>query len=135
MIGTAVAQHLRNAPAVSEKVGTKVHPIVIPQQVLSGAVRVPAVVYSISGVERAVSYCHTIGLIRTGMTIDCYAARYDDARALASAVREALVDYRGPMGTPPVPVRTANIETEFDLLDIEPGLYRISQQWSIWHEE
>lgn len=136
MINEAVYQHLVATAGVAALVGTRIHPLVIPQRIAATSQRVPAVVYSISGVDRAVSYCGTDRLVRSTLGIDCYAAGYDAARALATAVRTALVDFSGPMGSATVvPVRTCNIETEFDLMDIEPGLYRVSQQWTIWHEE
>lgn len=136
MINEAVYQHLVATAGVAALVGTRIHPLVIPQRIAATSQRVPAVVYSISGVDRAVSYCGTDRLVRSTLGIDCYAAGYDAARALATAVRTALVDFFGPMGSATVvPVRTCNIETEFDLMDIEPGLYRVSQQWTIWHEE
>lgn len=136
MINEAVYQHLVGTAGVAALVGTRVHPLVIPQRIAASTQRVPAVVYSISGVDRGVSYCSTDRLVRSTLGIDCYAAGYDAARALATAVRTALVDFSGPMGSATVvPVRTCNIETEFDLMDIEPGLYRVSQQWTIWHEE
>lgn len=136
MINQALFQHLAADVAVAALVGTRIHPLVIPQRIAASTQRVPAVVYSTSGVERGVSYCGTDALVRSTIAIDCYAAGYDAARALATAVRTALVDFSGPMGSATVvPVRTCNIETEFDLMDIEPGLYRVSQQWTIWHEE
>jgi hypothetical protein len=136
VINEAVYQHLAATASVAALVGTRIHPLVIPQRIAATSQRVPAVVYSISGVDRAVSYCGTDRLVRSTLGIDCYAAGYDAARELATAVRTALVDFSGPMGSSTVvPVRTCNIETEFDLMDIEPGLYRVSQQWTIWHEE
>lgn len=136
MIHQALFQHLTADAGVAALVAARINPLVIPQRIAATSVRVPAVVYSISGVERGVSYCGTDDLVRTTIAIDCYAAGYDAARALATAVRTALVDFSGPMGSATVvPVRTCNIETEFDLMDIEPGLYRVSQQWTIWHEE
>lgn len=136
MIGAALAQHLGADAAVAAIVGTRIHPQVIPQRIPAGVPRVPAVVYSVSGVQRGVAYCGTDRLVRAAVAIDAYAQGYDAARALAAAVRTALVDFSGTMGTSTtVPVRTANIETEIDLMDIEPGLYRVSQQWAIWHEE
>lgn len=145
MIDAALYFYLRTHAALTPIIGSgtvrRVFPIVIPQRDPKATPEVPALVYAFSGVARGVSYCGTDRLARSSVTIDCYATRYHDARALASAVRSALLDFRGAMGdasqspTVTVNVRTANITTEFDLLDIEPGLYRVSQSWEIWHEE
>lgn len=96
--------------------------------------RVPCVVFNRGNVDRQVRYCGTDGVIRTSVTLDCYAISYTAARALATVVRESLIDFRGLLGNS-LMVRAASLEGEFDLLDIEPGLFRVSQSWNIWHEE
>ena len=106
---------------------------VIPQKIPEGVPRVPCLVYERSGVERQVTYCGTSGLVRSTFSIDSYAVKSSIAHELAAAVRDALLDYRGVMGG--IAVSFCSLENEFDLQDIEPGLYRVVQSWSIWHEE
>lgn len=115
----------------------RIYPGVIPQKVPRGATQTPCVVYELRSVDRQVRYCGTDHTIRSVMTLDCYATDYNSAKALAQAVYYALRDFRGQMGPPgdTTFVKTANLETEFDVQDLEPGLYRVSQSWSIWHEE
>lgn len=96
--------------------------------------RTPCVVFNRGSVDRQVRYCGTDGVIRTSVTLDCYATSYTAARALARVVRESLIDFRGLLGGL-LAVRAASLDNEFDLLDIEPGLFRVSQSWTIWHEE
>lgn len=110
------------------------YPLVIPQKRPNGPAQIPAVVYATAGVERQVTQCGTNPVVRSILTLDCYAATYDQARELANAVRTVLVDFRGLLGAI-VEVRAANLQSEFDLSDIEPGLYRVSQTWAIWHLE
>lgn len=112
----------------------RVYPIVIPQKKPRGPAQTPCVVYETRDVRRQTTYCETGGLVRTTMQLDCYATDYNEAKRLAEAVREALSDFRGLLGGT-VQVRAATLETEFDLQDIEPGLFRVSQSWVFWHVE
>lgn len=113
----------------------RVYPLVIPQKKPRNGTQVtPCVVYQTRNVDRQVTYCGTSGLLRTEMQLDCYATSYEDAADLAAAVRELLTDFRGSLGGV-VSVRHAALQTEFDLQDPEPGLYRVSQLWVFWHEE
>lgn len=124
---TATATFLAGTP-------DRVFPQVIPQKVPGGAAQIPAVVYERRVVQRQVTYCGTSGLVRTTVSLDCYAASYDEAQDLAAAVRGALIDYSGLLGGI-VDVRAASLDTEFDVQDFEPGLYRVSQSWTFWHTE
>jgi hypothetical protein len=112
----------------------RVYPLVIPQKKPGGAAQVPAVVYSVSATERQKLYCGTDGTVRTRLSLDSYATTYEEARALADAVRGVLEDFRGLLGGT-LEVQDATLETEIDLMDIEPGLYRVSQSWAVWHTD
>lgn len=112
----------------------RIYPLVIPQKVPRGAAQTPCVVYETSNVERQTTYCGVSGLVRTTMRLDCYAEDYNTSKQVAQAVRLVLSDFRGMLGGT-VDVRHAALETEFDVQDFEPGLYRVSQTWAIWHVE
>lgn len=138
MIQQALFAHLSTDPAVAPLVAgaggrVRIFPLVIPQRQFDEQ-QLDCMVYSVSDTQRDVSYCGTQRLVRSVIDIDCYSQAYDTARALAAAVRGALADYSGLMGGV-ADVRTANITSEADLLDIEPGIYRVAQTWSIWHVE
>lgn len=114
--------------AVAAIVGTRMYPLVIPQ---SG--KQPCLVYAKQGRERQQLFCGEDGLKRTTVVIDCYAKIYDDAVGLANAVSAALRDFSGAMGATRVP--RIFLDAEIDLSDMEPGLYRQSQTWIVWHRE
>ncbi len=78
-------------------------------------------------------YCGTSRLTAGTFQIDSYAEQYVAAVSLAAAVRAALLDFQGMLNG--VPVRHAFVETEGDLLDPEPGIFRVSQTWVIWYSE
>jgi hypothetical protein len=143
MFGSALYLFLSKDPAILGFVGgglyPRIFPIIIPQR--GSAPNVPAIVYSVNNVQRGVAYCATDRLVRTSVLIDCYAITYAECKELAATVRRTLVDYRGFMGdamsSPKsgIMVSSANIASELDLQDIEPGLYRVSQSWDFWHQE
>lgn len=110
------------------------YPLVIPQKRRDGPQIMPAVVYALGNVDRGTTQCGTDVLIRSLCTLDCYSLKYDEAKDLAAAVRGVLLDFRGMLGAM-IEVRAANLQSEFDLSDIEPGLYRVQQTWAIWHLE
>lgn len=115
-------------PTVAALVGDRMYPLVIPQ----GSPQ-PCIVYAKQGRDRQQLFCGEDGLYRTGVDIDCYAVIYDDAVTLANAVSARLKNFSGTMGTTRVP--RIFLETEFDLSDLEPGTYRQSQTWAVWHRE
>ena len=127
---TATAAYLAGVGGAPDRV----YPLVIPQKKPQGFSQIPAVVYARNSVERQLLYCGTSGLVRTRVSLDCYDDTYAGAQELAAAVRETLQDFQGLLGAI-VDVRNASLETEIDLQDIEPGLYRVSQSWAFWHVE
>jgi hypothetical protein len=135
MIGQALVQYLAADSEVSALVSNRIFPHVIPQQVPGGASRVPCLVYRIAAEERDRTLCETQRLFRARIEISSYARTFATARALAAAVREALVDYAGTMGSPAVRVRDVALETAFTLDDMEPGLFREQQNYALWLEE
>lgn len=134
LLHEAIKVHLEADTSVSPLMERRFFFIIIPQKIPGGELRQGCVVYNRSGVERQVTYCGTSGLIKTMSTLDTYSLSYTAARALAAEVRRSLIDFRGLLGGV-LSVRAASLENEFDVQDIEPGLFRVSQSWTFWHEE
>lgn len=141
MIELAVASHLRSDTDVAAIIRTgsiyRIFAGFIPQQDKGGPPQVPCIVYLVDGVERERLYCGTSRLIRTTLSLSCYATRHSVARDLAAKVKDALIDYHDLMGATPdtVDVREVSLENEFSLADLEPGLFRVEQTFSIRHVE
>lgn len=133
MIQEALYTHLSTDPVVAGLAGARIYPLMIPQHVYNEATRLPCLVYQRLGVDRRPTFCSSEGLIATTVRIDSYARSLGAAAQLGAAVRESLIDYTGAMGA--VTVKKVLMETELDLLDVEPGLYRVSQTYSVWHLE
>lgn len=127
---TATAQHFAGATGEIDRV----FPGVIPQKVPRGAPVTPGLVYQLLDVQRQTTFCGKNPVVRSTMRLDIYSKTYNEAKTVAAAVRELLSDFSGLLGGTVV-VRTATLESEFDVQDFEPGFYRVSQQWSFWHVE
>lgn len=111
----------------------RIFPLVIPQHEEGDTAQYPCVVISKVGASRGVRLTATDNLVNTTYQIDSYATTYKGAGQLADAVRVAIVDYNGTVSGHEI--KTVNIENEFAVTDPDPGLYRIMQTYSVWHDE
>lgn len=111
-------------------VADRIFPVLIPQEVWASVTQKPCIVYQVAGVGRSVTFCGTIGLQAESVTVDCYARTYDAAYALARLAAQ-IVDFNGVIGD--TSFDTVRLETEIDLLDLEPGLYRRSMTFTCWN--
>lgn len=129
MIEQGLHAYLASVPAVSALLKadgiTRIFPLLIPQQALT-----PCVVYQLTSSTDTQTFCGTIALHRCVVQLDSYARTYPEAVAVARALYDALIDYRGMMGA--IEVRNCVREAESDYEDPEPGLYRRYQSWGIW---
>lgn len=116
---------------VEALVSDRIYALVIPQRAWKDQQVQPCIVTSQTSLEENVSYCGTTGLARTRFQIDAYAVEYEAAGEIAAAIKAALRDYRGLVEG--VLIKHAALESEFDLTDPEPGLFRVQQTWAFWH--
>jgi hypothetical protein len=112
---------------------TRIWPLMIPKHHEGDVDKHPCLVYQRIGRFAGRTFCASDTLVTSEFQIDSYALNYLDARRLAAAVRARLVDYTGLMGA--VNVDRVFISTEVDLLDPVPGLFRVSQSYTIWYRE
>ncbi len=110
----------------------RIFPMVIPQKA-KAVDQVPCVVYQITQEERQKVYCGTEKLISVTLQLDSYAVDLITARRLSAAIRAVLVDFRGLMGD--VLVRDVTLVGGLTLYDMEPGLMRVMDTYTIWYEE
>ncbi len=118
------------AGAIGTATSDRVWPLVIPQS-LRQEQRLPCVVYTLVGRTREGRFCSTDALRQSQYQLDCLASTYLGAKQLAAVVEAALLDYRGPMGA--FHVNHAFLRAELDLTEPDPGIYRVSQTWELWH--
>lgn len=118
---------LSSDPTVAGFVQSRIFPLVIPLEVFDGASTKPCIVYQQVTADRQQKFCGTDTLITASFDLHAYARGYDQARELADAVITALNDYRGAV------IKHIFLESEIDLHDIDPGLYRVTMVFTIWY--
>lgn len=133
MIAEGLFYYLSQNGGVSAIVAARIFPLVIPQATAATLLRQPCLVYTRLEVRRQQKFCGTDGLVRSEFQLDCYATTYAGSQNLAAATRAALIDFRGVMGS--VDVRTTFLDSEHDLVEPDPGLYRVVQRFILWHDE
>lgn len=126
MFQTDLYSHLAGDEGIAALAGIRVFPLIMEQPA-----KVPAVVYTQTGRNGDQTMCGPGGLVNVLFMIDSYAKSYEAAHALADAVQTSLDNFRGMMGD--TPIASIALESETDLTDPDPGLFRVSQTFNIWH--
>lgn len=128
MIEESLYSFLSSDSAVSGLVEDRIYGQIAPQKSL-----LPRIVYSRVATQRSQSLCGTDSKVRAIMQIDSYDKTYKGSKTLADVLRHTLSDFTGDMnGTR---VSTVSLDSDVDLDDPEPGLYRVSQTYFIWFVE
>jgi len=121
------------ATIVSEGSSFRIYPLVIPQHEEGDTTYMPCLVYTRIGATRGVTKGGTDTLASTTYQIDAYATTYKEAVQLADAVRGSILDFNGTVSGHYI--RTINIDNEFPVEDPDPGLYRMTQTYMVWHTD
>lgn len=109
--------------------GERIHPVQLPQ----GTNR-PAVRYTkISGNRPHSSPQGALGLSGPRIQIDAFAPDYDDAIALAEAIRKRIDGYRGAMDA--VTVQGVFFANEREGYESESNLHFVSRDYFVWFTE
>lgn len=132
-LGAALRAILLAHPPVATLVAARVFPLMIPEADVEAPGTMPCVVYTLVGASRALATCEQSRKVGASVQVDCYARNPDDADLLAAAVRGALIDYRGTSAG--VAIDRVSLDNEFQLVDPDPGLFRVSQAFSAWYLE
>lgn len=134
MIGDALRSILLADSAVATLVGgARIYPLMIPEHIAEEPGKQPCIVYQATGSERAVDTCTQSRFVLGDFQVDCYASGYDEARALFRAVAAALIDYRGTVSGQRID--RILLESDFDLVDPDPGLFRVSSNFRVQYLE
>lgn len=108
MIESALRTHILADAATAAIVGTKLYPIVVPQ-----TTALPYIVYRRTGTERYTEHGSPGGLATATISLDCWAATYEDVKDLAEAVRKTCDGVAGTIGV--YEVRAVMVDDESDL--------------------
>jgi hypothetical protein len=113
---------------------SRVYPILMPQHESGDLTNLPCVVYTKVATERQALYTSTDSLVRATVQIDCYGRTATSVLALAEAVKDSLLSHTSAT-TGGVYVSRWFLDTDSWSDDPEPGLFRVTQTWSVWHTE
>lgn len=104
---------------VSGLVGTRVYPLVLPQKA-----GLPAVSYLRVSGRQEMSLSGLSGLEAPRIQIDCWATTYAGAKALAAAVRAAMLSATA--------FKVGSV-SDRDLYEDDTNVFRVSIDFSVWH--
>lgn len=130
MIEQAIFAQLSGWAALAALVGTRIYPLQAPQNAAA-----PFITYQRISAPRLRSLAGGSGQANPRIQIDVYAASYASAKAAATQVRLALDNLVGTVAG--VKIHACSLENDRDLIDTsaDPDLYRVSHDFTIWHDE
>lgn len=92
----------------------------------------PAIVYSKISSKRLRSLSGSSpGLALSRLQLDVYAEEYDQAKSVSRAVIERLDGFSGTSSG--IELRKMWLDAEEDLYEGDPGVYRVSMDFLVWH--
>ncbi len=123
--------YLSGYAGLTALVGTRIYPLVMPQNVT-----MPAIRYQRISSSRIYSHDGPNKLTHPRFQFSCFAESYATAKAVANQVRFALAGYQGTMGgAGGVTVQFAIVDDEVDLYEDETKLHHVAVDVVVWHEE
>ena len=127
MIEQAIRYILVNDTTV-KAITTRCYPVTIPQ-----SPTYPLILYTKISGDRDHALRGASGHAHPRFQVEAWDLTYTAAKTLADAIRNALDDYTGTAaGTV---IHSCLIESERDTYESEIEIYRIMQDYMIWHEE
>lgn len=119
---------LTDDATVSGLIGTRVYPLLIPQDAA-----LPAIAYQRISRLQIQTQSGPSCLSRARMQLTCVATTYSGVKALADAVRVVLDGYKGTAAS--VSVGASFLETDADAYADESELFSVRMDFRMWHEE
>lgn len=126
MIETGLYEFLSTEASIAAINGAQVYPLVKPQNEDQ-----TSIVYRFLPKQFGRTFCGEPNITLSRVQLDCWATSYAGAKALATAVRQALDFYSGDMGGFPV----LSVQWQFENDDFEDDIrfYRVIQDIKIFH--
>jgi len=120
--------HLTTDAGVVALVGSRVYPLVVPQDAT-----LPAIAYQQISGPRDHTHSGPSGLVRARMQLTFVGSSYSEAKAVADAARAALDGFAGQMGS--VTVGGAFLDNERDQWSQGFELPNVQQDYMVWYQE
>ena len=107
---------------------SRVYPLVMAQKTT-----LPAITYQTTALRPDRSLDSNTGRMTATIQINAWAETHEAVKQLAEALRAALNDYSGAMGSDTI--ERSRVENETDGWDDETGFYRVGMQITIIYNE
>ena len=120
--------YLTHNVGVSAIVASRVYPLVMAQKTT-----LPAITYQTPALKPDRNLAGNTGRMTATIQLNAWAETYTAVKALAKALRSALNDYSGAMGSDTV--QRSGVQSETDGWDEETGFFRVSMQITIVYIE
>lgn len=127
-LNEAIYGRLQAVTGVTNLVGTRVYPVVLPQ-----SPTYPAIRYQQTAGSREPAMGSNSGLVKTTVQIDSYSDTYEQARQVAEEVRSALQRFGGTVAG--VVIESVFVEGPLDVFEEEIKKFRVQQDFTVWHRE
>jgi len=124
----ALHAHLRDCVGLTALISTRMYPVILPQDPTY-----PAISYQRIDGPREHAISSDAGLAHPRIQIDSWGKHVGDCKAVATQVRNALQRW-ADMTSSPV-VLDCFLECDEDSYEPETNIYRVRQDWIIWHRE
>jgi hypothetical protein len=128
----AIIAHLLGAASLVALVGARIYPARRLQ-----ASELPGVVVTRVGGERHYDDAGPVDLVASRVQVDCWARSYGEAKRVARAVRDRLIDVKTTLSG--VEFQATYLEEEQDLPEGGAGqseyLHRTMLEFLVWHRE
>jgi len=124
----AVRARLAAVAGVTNIVGTRIYPNLLPQDVT-----LEAITYRRVSGPHVSAFGTDAGLSNPRFQVDVWADLYTEAVALAAAVQTALVRFRGTIASETI--QDILLLNELDIYEQERRIHRVMMDFEVWHTE
>jgi hypothetical protein len=129
MIEKALRQKLVSNQEITQIVGTRVYPIMLPEKVA-----LPALVFGrVSTNGSALSHSGSTGVVTTTFEVGCIAKDVEIAKKLARLIRASFSGFAGSIDG--YRIYRTTVENEFDEYDPETGTFQVPIEIYLTHDE
>jgi len=111
----------------------RIFPLILHVDDTTHKVIYPAVTYQRTDGPRESALDSDMGLAHPTIEISSWGETYESAKAVATQVRSALQRWDDADATPAV--LDCLLERDEDIYESEAGVFRIQQDWTVWHRE
>ena len=128
VLEAAIFTRLSGYAGLTALTSTRIYPVILPQ-----GPTYPAVTYQRIDGPREHALASDMGLAHPRIQVDSWGKTYASAKSVATQVRGALQRW-ADTGADPV-VLDSLLESDEDGYEPETGVFRVRQDWIIWHRE